>query len=219
MTSPQPNVPPSGQESATPAHGQSRAAPTDTGQSASVPHTSGADEHQVRGLRASTVHGATENAAETATAAAEHLAGWQRARADYENLLRRTEHDLTRSAERAKDQLLTDLFPLAEYFSAAVRHVPDALQTNAWTEGVLRIHQAFEGFLRNHGVTTVDAVGVPLDPIQHEAVAEVTSDCEAGTVVEIVSLGYVRNGRVLRPAKVKVAKSQTRSEALRSRAS
>jgi molecular chaperone GrpE len=159
-----------------------------------------------RGLRATTLHGAPEGATTNADSkAAEHLAGWQRARADYENLLRRTEHDLARAAEAAQDQLLRELLPIADYFSAAARHIPDTLKQDPWGEGILRIHQAFDGFLKAQGVSTVEAAGIPLDPLQHEAVAEVPNDQEAGTVVEVVTLGYVRNGRVLRPAKVKVS--------------
>lgn len=197
MTPPQPKTPTIEQEDVTP--------------SPPRPET----ERLARGLRATTVHGATEGAtdgasaaAEVASTAAEHLAGWQRARADYENLLRRTEQDHARATEAAKDQLLADILPLADYFSAATRHIPDALKSNAWTEGVLRIQQVFEGFVRDHDVTTVDAVGVPLDPKQHEAVAEVPSDSDAGTVVEVVTPGYVRNGRVLRPAKVKISRGR-----------
>lgn len=164
--------------------------------------------HQVKrvGLPATTVHGATAGASQSTSTAADHLAGWQRARADYENLLRRMEHDLAHAAEAAKDQLLLGLLPIADYFSAAARHIPDSLKKDPWAEGILRIHQAFDGFLKNQGVTLEEAVGIPLDPARHEAIAEVKSTADVGTIVEVITPGYARSGRVLRPARVSVSR-------------
>jgi molecular chaperone GrpE len=60
-------------------------------------------------------------------------------------------------------------------------------------------------FARN-GVTRVEAKGLSLDPNRHQAMIEIVSDAEPGTVVEEMQAGYVLKDRLLRPALVGVAK-------------
>ena len=61
-------------------------------------------------------------------------------------------------------------------------------------------------FSRN-GVTRVEAKGLPLDPNRHQAMIEIPSDAEPGTVIEEMQAGYVLKDRLLRPALVGVAKA------------
>ncbi len=81
--------------------------------------------------------------------------------------------------------------------------VPQELQ--AWADGIAMIHTAFKEFLKNAGVKEV-----PYDhfnPEYHEALMQVDSDTQdAGEIVDIMEKGYMLNDRVLRPAKVSVAK-------------
>jgi molecular chaperone GrpE len=61
--------------------------------------------------------------------------------------------------------------------------------------------------LAGEGLVAIEASGKPFDPERHEAVAAVEEDgVEAGTVVDVIRKGYEFNGRVLRPAMVKVAR-------------
>jgi len=58
-----------------------------------------------------------------------------------------------------------------------------------------------------HGISRIAAVGLPLDPNQHQAMMEVPSgDAEAGTVLQELQAGYMIKDRLLRPAMVVVAK-------------
>ncbi len=155
---------------------------------------------------AKALDGETISALRAAEAAAEeNLEGWKRARADFQNLEKRLSDEVAGATQWGKDTVIQSLLPIADYFEAAVALVPDSLKPHPWMEGILRIHQAFQRVLRDQGVTPIADTGVPLDPAQHEAVAEEMSDGEPGTVASIVSPGYRRGERVLRPAKVKVA--------------
>ena len=58
----------------------------------------------------------------------------------------------------------------------------------------------------DEGVSEIQTVGTMIDHNLHEAVEEVKSAKPPGTITEEVSKGYILNGRVIRPAKVKVAK-------------
>ena len=60
-------------------------------------------------------------------------------------------------------------------------------------------------FQRN-GITRIAAMGLPLDPNQHQAMLEVPSDEDPGTIVQEMQPGYMIKDRLLRPALVGVAK-------------
>jgi molecular chaperone GrpE len=57
-----------------------------------------------------------------------------------------------------------------------------------------------------HGITRIAAIGLPLDPNQHQAMVEIPSDKEPGTIVQEMQAGYMMKDRLLRPAMVGVAK-------------
>lgn len=137
--------------------------------------------------------------------AAEHLAGWQRARADYENLRKRLEEERGGAAAAATDELLSSFLPIADYFDAAIAHVPESRRDDAWVQGILHIGKALHELLQRAGVEPIEDVDTPLDATRHEAVAEEPHPTPAGTILAVVTRGYLRNGRVLRPAKVHVS--------------
>ena len=165
--------------------------------------------HALRGFPAGTVHRTKDDphlqAAEAA--ATEYLSGWQRALADYENLRKDLEDRLAHASGAAQDSVLKDFLPILDYFEAAMRHTPEELKSHPWTTGVIQIYHAFRSFLQEAGVTATGEAGSPFDPKLHEAVAEEPSHLPAGTITEVLAAGYLRNGRVLRAARVKVSTS------------
>jgi len=68
--------------------------------------------------------------------------------------------------------------------------------------------QEFSQFMSSEGTDSIESVGVPFNPHVHEALEQVPTEDESknGLVIEEVQKGYSLNGRLLRPAKVKVAK-------------
>lgn len=158
-------------------------------------------------MRAAVLHGAAPRAARAwEQKAQEHLAGWQRARADYENLERRSQAEILTAAEAGRDVCLRALLPVVDAFTIAMAQAPEA-KTQPWVEGVFRIRQALDVFLREQGVTAFTETGIPFDPSCHEAVGDQESEFPNGAVVKVVAPGYRRNGRMLRPAKVVVSRS------------
>jgi len=74
-------------------------------------------------------------------------------------------------------------------------------------EGIRLIHKRMEDLLAQQGVKRIEAVGTPFDPIYHEAVLmEEAPDVPENTVIEELEVGYLFQGILIRPAKVKVAK-------------
>jgi molecular chaperone GrpE len=74
-------------------------------------------------------------------------------------------------------------------------------------KGVEMVFGELREVLRNEGLSDIEAEGKPFDPSCHEAVVAVEEEgSEPGTVVDVVRAGYEFQGKVLRPAMVKVAK-------------
>jgi len=73
--------------------------------------------------------------------------------------------------------------------------------------GIEATGRELETVFGKHGITRIAAVGLPLDPNQHQAMVEIpTDEQEAGTVVQEMQSGYMIKDRLLRPAFVGVAK-------------
>jgi molecular chaperone GrpE len=140
--------------------------------------------------------------------AAEAEAGWQRARADFANLKRRTEEERAEWATVAGDRLLVRVLDLADDFDLAVAHVPDDVQGTPWVEGIGAIDRKLRALLEVEGITSMAAEGQPFDPQTQQAISyEDTADVPDGTVIKVLQRGYTVGDRILRPALVAVARN------------
>lgn len=140
--------------------------------------------------------------------AAENLAGLQRIAADFQNYKRRTEQEREASAGRANEVLLLRVIALADDFDRAIEAMPEALAGDSWVQGIAAIDRKLRTLLESEGVTPIDALGLPFDPRQHEALPHIeTSDAPDETIVAEIQRGYRVRDRVLRPSLVAVAKN------------
>jgi len=141
------------------------------------------------------------------TQAEEYLAGWQRARADYQNLKKETERKIAEYLSAANKDLLHELLPLVDYFKHAFKHLPADLKTSEWVDGVRHIQSKLEQVLAYHGVKEMEVVGEKFDPKLHEAAGEVEgSGQEHGIILEELRTGFMLHDQVLQPARVKIAR-------------
>ena len=103
------------------------------------------------------------------------------------------------------------LLPVLDNFEMALTAVKDA--DPSVRDGVQMILDQLLSVLKESGVVPVDALGQPFDPNLHEALSqEETTDAEEGTVVQQVQCGYKLNDRLVRPARVVVAKAPGTAE-------
>ncbi len=130
----------------------------------------------------------------------ERLAGWQRSRADYQNLKRETDERLTRVMQDAKISFLKEILPIYEQLRQATLTHPDEAHVASWIDGIDRIRQQFESVWKKWGVTSVPTVGQPFDPHVHEAVQSLSP--EGDEVVQELEAGYMTQDRLIYPAKV-----------------
>ena len=134
---------------------------------------------------------------------------WLRALADLENYKRRTERERRFWTASAKEEVLLSLLDVVDDLERALSSEPDAGADGdvGFRDGIELIVQRLAEILRGHGVRPIDALGEEFDPTVHEAVAQVESnDHAADAVVEEMRKGYMIGDKLLRPARVVVAK-------------
>ena len=155
--------------------------------------------------------GVDENAGpETLTEAQEAIAELNerivRLTADFDNFRKRAQREKDEARQFANQGLLEKLLPVLDNFEMALTAVKDA--DPSVRDGVQMILDQLLGVLKESGVEPVDAMGQPFDPNLHEALSqEETTEVEEGTVVQQVQRGYKLNDRLVRPARVVVAKA------------
>jgi molecular chaperone GrpE len=126
--------------------------------------------------------------------------------ADFENYKRASLRREEEIRERATRRVLEELLPVLDNFERAVAAAETTTDVNSLKIGVEYILQQFQEAIKNNGAEPIEAEGKPFDPAKHDAIEEVESDAEQGTVVEDVQRGYLFKGQVIRPSRVKVAK-------------
>ena len=127
-----------------------------------------------------------------------YLADLQRITAEFTNFRRQTVKRNTELVSQAASRLAAALLPVLDACEAAV---------SQGVEGMEAVHGQLLGVLSAEGLAVLGAVDEPFDPGVHEAVIseEAGEESEAGPVVaQVLRTGYAWNGRVLRPAMVKV---------------
>ena len=131
----------------------------------------------------------------------QHLAAWKRARADYDNLKRRSATQVGERAAQATAGLLLSLLPVVDNFDRAFETDRED-DPEAWAEGIVLIRKDVVQLLERLGVQPIAAAGQPFDPQYHEAVGRAPGP--DNEVLQQVRKGYLLGTRVLRPALVVV---------------
>lgn len=134
----------------------------------------------------------------------EYLDGWQRSRAELINYKKDEAKRFEEFRKIANEMIVRDLIVVLDSFDLALT----TLEKDGNIEkGLYLIKAQFEDILKNYGLERVTiSVGQPFDPLIAEAVVEVESNRPSGTIVEEVEKGYTLYGKLIRPARVKVAK-------------
>ena len=134
------------------------------------------------------------------------------ARAETQNVRRRMEKDVSDARAYAATGFARDVLSVADNLTRAVDAVPEDLREDSKFKGLVQGIQATQRELdkvfAQHGISRIAAMGLPLDPNQHQAMLEIpTADAEPGTVVQEMQAGYMIRDRLLRPAMVGVARA------------
>ncbi len=146
---------------------------------------------------------------------AEYLAGWQRERADFLNYKKEEMGRIGQLINYAKEELVLEILPIMDNFEVIEKKMPEDSKKDENIKGLLQIKNQFQNFLKSLGVEEIKVVGEMFDPKLHEVTEEVEpsvakamegQEIKSGTIIEEVQKGYKINGRLMRPAKVKIIK-------------
>jgi molecular chaperone GrpE len=141
-----------------------------------------------------------------------------RALADAENMRRRAERTAQDARRYAISDFVRELLPVADNLQrtilAAERQAPETAADAAMIEGVRATLRLLMQALERFGVRKIEALGARFDPALHEAMMEADDPSHPpGTVVRVMEDGYTIHDRLLRPARVVVAKQRRDSSA------
>ena len=135
----------------------------------------------------------------------EYLAGWQRAKADFINYRKDEGKRFQEMAVFVAAGLVQEILPVLDSFNLALSH---NLASEA-EKGILLIRSQLEDILKKRGLEQIKVVsGEDFNPEKHESIGEAESDLPEGKIVEEIQRGYLFQGKVLRPARVKLAKNR-----------
>ncbi|HID34039.1 MAG TPA: nucleotide exchange factor GrpE [Anaerolineae bacterium] len=136
---------------------------------------------------------------------------WQeqyaRLQADLENTKKRIEKRYAQRHEDLRARMILDLLPLADHLEAALAHSQEDASSEGLRQGVELTLKAFLDTLSRYGVQVIDPVGEEFNPEFHEAVGVIDDpETPSGHVAKVLQRGYTLDGRIIRPARVLVAK-------------
>jgi molecular chaperone GrpE len=133
------------------------------------------------------------------------------ANAETQNVRRRMEKDITDARNYAATGFAREILSVWDNLNRAVDAIPDSLREDDKMKGLVvgieATQRELEKVFRQQGIERIAAVGLPLDPNQHQAMMEIPSaDHEPGTIVQEMQSGWMIKDRLLRPSMVGVSK-------------
>jgi molecular chaperone GrpE len=141
---------------------------------------------------------------ETTSQELEELQGqYQRVLADYANFKRRTEEQAGASYQNGVNDVLGELVKILDDFSLALNNSNDL---ESFKKGMEMIFANIMSSGEEFGLEKIKTLGEKFDPTKHEALLAQESEEEAQTILEELQSGFMVKGKVIRTAKVKVAR-------------
>ncbi len=129
--------------------------------------------------------------------------------ADFDNFRRRAHKDRQDVIQFGHENLVKDLLSTVDNLDRAIEHAHqnDGGDLASLLQGVELVQRELSAVLAQHDVNVIDAEGSEFDPSLHEAMAQVQGDsAPPNSVIEVLQTGYRLRDRLLRPARVVVAK-------------
>ena len=148
----------------------------------------------------------TQALAESEERARNHWDQYLRAVADLENVRKRAARDVEAANRYGLEKFAQELLPVRDSLELAVQNAGRA-DARSLAEGQEATLKLLNKALEKLGVTVIDPAGEPFDPARHDAMMmQESATAEPNSVLKVVQPGYELNGRLLRPARVIVAR-------------
>lgn len=155
-----------------------------------------------------TIEKLTQAVEQQTKAATEANEKYLRTYADFDNYRKRMQRDLAEFRKYANEQLVLELLSVVDHLGLALKHAAESGEANdGLRQGVEMVYKQFRDILEKFGVKPFKAEGECFDPSLHDAVMQVTTtEAPENSVVQVFQDGYMYYDKVLRHAKVGVAK-------------
>ncbi len=139
--------------------------------------------------------------------AKEYFDGWQRERADFSNYKRRIDREQATLSQNITAEVIKKYLLVLDDLSRAMKMRPTEGAVSAWADGIDLIFRKLQNILEAEGIRRIPAEEEEFNPLRHEAISmEESKDHESGRVIEVLQDGYTLGDRVIRPARVRVAR-------------
>jgi molecular chaperone GrpE len=134
-----------------------------------------------------------------------------RAVAELDNVRKRAQRDIEAANRYGLEKFAAELLPVKDSLELAVQNASRA-DPKSLKEGQEATLQLLSKALEKLGVSVIEPQGEPFDPARHEAMmTQESATAEPNSVLQVVQPGYELNGRLLRPARVIVARAPARA--------
>jgi molecular chaperone GrpE len=132
------------------------------------------------------------------------------AQAETQNVRRRLEQEKQTASTYAATGFARDMLSVKDNLDRALAAVPEEMRQDekmkALLTGIEATSRELDSVFQRNGIARIEAMGQPLDPNRHQAMIEVPSEEEPGTIVQEMQAGYMFKERLLRPSLVGVAR-------------
>lgn len=129
------------------------------------------------------------------------------AKAETDNVRKRSEKEVTNARLFALEKFVAELLPVKDSLEMGIKAAQESGESNSVAEGTELTLKMLEKALEKFGVAEVDVVDTKFNPEHHEAVTMIPSPgVESNSIIDVIQKGYLLNNRLVRPAMVVVAK-------------
>ena len=131
---------------------------------------------------------------------------WLRTAAEFENYRKRTAKEWELLKQQSRTEVILEVLNSLDDFERAFAVVEPGDESDV-VKGIRLIYNNLLTALQKMGVSEVDTLHQPFDPMRHMAIGQIeTTEVPSGHVAKVITKGYMLNGSVIRPAHVIVAK-------------
>ncbi len=123
--------------------------------------------------------------------------------AEFENYKKRIDKENENFIKYSSQNLIIKLLPIIDSFESALKNHQDE---NKFLEGMKLVFSQFYSTLEKEGLKQINPLNEKFDPYKHEVMMHEKSDNLDNTITEVLQKGYILNDKIIRHAKVKIAK-------------
>ena len=132
-----------------------------------------------------------------------------RAKAETDNIRRRTEREVSNASKFALERFAKEILGVVDSLEKALEQPAEGEAQESMKQGIELTHKLLLDTLNKFSIEQISPLGESFDPGLHEAMVMQESDeHEPNSVMMVVQTGFQLKGRLIRPARVIVAKGK-----------